>query len=271
MLPNCEEFIPVWFGILKAGAVMSSINTAYKGDFLSWTINLVEAKKLVISDEYLDRLDLIKAELPLLEHVIVWGSAKREGPEPALPHEPLAELMSAPDSEPDGIAYSWTDDARIMFTSGTTGRSKGVIKQNAADYFSARSALESAVVRRGVPLEGLADEVYFSCLPLFHSNAQVLCAYPALLAGGPGGLRGALLGDALLAAGHRRRGDHLQLDRRDGLLPLERAPLPARPGPPRAHGLGGAGARRTCTTSSRSASASRSPRATGSPRPGWPR
>ena len=50
MLPNCEEFLPVWYGILKAGAVMSSINTAYKGDFLSWTINLVEAKKLVISD-----------------------------------------------------------------------------------------------------------------------------------------------------------------------------------------------------------------------------
>ncbi len=44
MLPNCEEFLPVWFGILKAGAVMSSINTAYKGDFLSWTINLVEAR-----------------------------------------------------------------------------------------------------------------------------------------------------------------------------------------------------------------------------------
>jgi len=67
MLPNCEEFIPVWFGILKAGAVMSSINTAYKGDFLSWTINLVEARKLVISDEFLDRLDLIKGELPALE------------------------------------------------------------------------------------------------------------------------------------------------------------------------------------------------------------
>ena len=146
------------------------------------TINLVEARKLVISDEYLDRLDLIKAELPNLEHVIVWDSAKREGPDPALPHEPLGELMSAPDAEPDGIAYSWTDDARIMFTSGTTGRSKGVIKQNAADYFSARSALESAMVRGGVPLEGLADEVYFSCLPLFHSNAQVLSGYPALVA-----------------------------------------------------------------------------------------
>ena len=91
--------------------------------------------------------------------------------------------MAAPDAEPDGIAYSWTDDARIMFTSGTTGRSKGVIKQNAADYFSARSAVEAMAVGRGCAPADLAGETYFSCLPLFHSNPQVLCAYPALLVG----------------------------------------------------------------------------------------
>ncbi|MCU0280495.1 MAG: AMP-binding protein [Acidimicrobiia bacterium] len=116
MLPNCEEFLPVWFGILKAGAVMSSINTAYKGDFLSWTINLVEARKLVIADSYLDRLDFIKAELPKLEHVIVLKTGAQAGPDPSLRWESLDELMSGSDAEPD-VAYSWVDDARIMFTS----------------------------------------------------------------------------------------------------------------------------------------------------------
>jgi crotonobetaine/carnitine-CoA ligase len=183
MLPNCEEFLPVWFGILKAGAVMSSINTAYKGDFLSWTINLVEARKLIISDRYLDRLDLIKAELPLLEHVIVAEQGPKEGPDPTLPWEPLSALMQASDSEP-GLQYSWTDDARIMFTSGTTGRSKGVIKQNAADYFSARGLLEVVSATAQKSVESLSEDTFFSCLPLFHSNAQVLSGYPALVAGG---------------------------------------------------------------------------------------
>jgi carnitine-CoA ligase len=185
MLPNCAEFLPVWYGILKAGAVMSSINTAYKGDFLSWTINLVEARKLVISDLYLDRLDLIKDELPLLEHVIVMRTGKQEGPDPAKwKWEPLEELLTGSDAEPDGVEYSWTDDARIMFTSGTTGRSKGVIKQNAADYFSARGLLEVVSATAGKSVEDLSEDTFFSCLPLFHSNAQVLSGYPALVAGG---------------------------------------------------------------------------------------
>jgi crotonobetaine/carnitine-CoA ligase len=183
LLPNCEEFVPVWYGIRKAGAVMSPINTAYKGDFLSWTINLVESKVLIVSDAFLDRLDLIKDELPLLELVITLAGDRREGPDPdRWAWEPFEALTDAPDSEPD-VAHSWVDDARIMFTSGTTGRSKGVIKQNAADYFSARSAVEALAVRRAMTQEDLAAETYFSCLPLFHSNPQVLCAYPALLVG----------------------------------------------------------------------------------------
>ena len=183
MLPNCEEFLQCWYGILKAGAVMSSINTAYKGDFLSWTINLVQARTLFISDAFLDRLHFIADEVPLLERVIVVPSQSPTGPDPSVAFESLAALMDAPADEP-GVDYAWTDDARIMFTSGTTGRSKGVIKQNAADYFSARGSLEYMSKRRGITVDDMHAETWFSCLPLFHSNAQVLTAYPALIAGG---------------------------------------------------------------------------------------
>ena len=173
MLPNCEQFVPIWFGILKAGAVMSPINTAYRGEFLAWPINLVEARVLVIADTYLDRLGAIAPDLVRLERVVVVPTG-----DDAAPHSdhflPVDVLTDAPATEPDRT-WAWTDDARIMFTSGTTGRSKGVIKQHAADYYSARGAIEALAITE--------QDTLFSCLPLFHSNAQVISAYPALIAG----------------------------------------------------------------------------------------
>ena len=174
LLPNCEDHLPLWFGILKAGGVQSPINLAYRGDFLSWVLNLPESRFLVIGDGHLDRLAQVAGELPCLEHVVVWSSGAASGPDPAVRWEPFDALLEAPDGEP-GVEITWVDDARIMFTSGTTGRSKGVIKQHASDYFSGRTYNEVCGVT--------AEDTVFTCLPLFHSNAQVLACYPAMIAG----------------------------------------------------------------------------------------
>ena len=176
MLPNCEDHLPIWFGILKAGGVQCPVNTAYKGDFLSWVLNLPRSRFLVISAEFLDRLSAVADQLPLLEEIIVWSPEISAVPvPPGLRSRSFGEFVAgAPESEP-GVPVSWTDDARIMFTSGTTGRSKGVVKQHASDYFSGRTYNEVCGVT--------ATDTLFSCLPLFHSNAQVLGAYPAMIAG----------------------------------------------------------------------------------------
>jgi len=174
LLPNCLENVLIWFGIQKAGGVQCPINLAYRGDFLSWVINLPRSRFLVISDAYLDRLDQVAGDLPDLERVVVWSSGERAGPDPRLPWEPVEALFEAPDAEP-ATEPAWTDDARIMFTSGTTGRSKGAIKQHASDYFSGRTYIEVCGVTE--------EDTLFTCLPLFHSNAQVLATYPAMIAG----------------------------------------------------------------------------------------
>jgi crotonobetaine/carnitine-CoA ligase len=174
LMPNSVDQVAVWFGILRAGGVQSPINLAYLGDFLSWVINLPQSRFLVISDDLLDRLDHVADELPAVEHVFVWSSGAPHGPNPKVLFEPFAVLDDAPDTDP-GVEVTWVDDARIMFTSGTTGRSKGVIKQHASDYFSGRTYNNVCGVTE--------DDVFYTCLPLFHSNAQVLNCYPAMIAG----------------------------------------------------------------------------------------
>ena len=174
LMPNSVDQVALWFGILRAGGVQSPINLAYRGDFLSWVINLPESRFLVISDDLLDRLDKVADELPLLEHVFLWSSDAPNGPNPKVNFEPFAVLDDAPDTDP-GVEVTWVDDARVMFTSGTTGRSKGVIKQHASDYFSGRTYNEVCGVTE--------DDVFYTCLPLCHSNAQMLSCYPAMIAG----------------------------------------------------------------------------------------
>ena len=174
LMPNSIDQVALWFGILRAGGVQSPINLAYRGDFLSWVINLPQSRFLVISDDLMDRLDHVADDLPVLEHVFVWSSGAPRGPNPKVPFEPFAVLDDAPDTDP-GVEVTWVDDARIMFTSGTTGRSKGVIKQHASDYFSGRTYNNVCGVTE--------DDIFYTCLPLFHSNAQVLNCYPAMIAG----------------------------------------------------------------------------------------
>ena len=174
LMPNCAAQFPVWFGIQRAGGVESPINLAYRGDFLSWVVNLPRSRFLVIADTHLDRLAQVREDLPHLERVIVHETG--EAPDARWPAgaESLGALFEEWPRDP-AIEIGWTSDARIMFTSGTTGRSKGAIKQQASDYFSGRTYCE---------VVGLtADDTVFSCLPLFHSNAQVLAAYPAMIAG----------------------------------------------------------------------------------------
>ena len=78
MLPNCPDFIYIWFGLAKIGAVEVPVNTNYKGEFLRHIIDQSDSRILLIDVQYLDRLKIIEHDLKKLEKVIVLGDLKSQ-------------------------------------------------------------------------------------------------------------------------------------------------------------------------------------------------
>jgi len=175
LLPNCEQYVFSWFGMHKIGAVQVPINTAYKMDFLQYAIDFSESKILITNNEYLERVVPIQDALPKLEKIIVFGNGQGIV-DPGIKKIPLLDFseVEKESRENPGIEVTFADPERIMFTSGTTGRSKGVFRAHAAAYWSAHNYIKIVGVT--------SEDVLFTSLPLFHANAQALCVFPALLA-----------------------------------------------------------------------------------------
>jgi crotonobetaine/carnitine-CoA ligase len=178
-MPNSSDYVLTWFGILKMGGVMVPINTAYKMDFLQYIIDSSDSKALFIAEEYLDRMLPIAERIPQIERVIVWartgtGQFDSQGFD-TKPMIPFSEFINNQGEDEPDTKITHLDHARLMYTSGTTGRSKGVVRPCQADYQSARNYAEV--------MDVWEDDICFTCLPLFHSNAMVMTVYPALIMG----------------------------------------------------------------------------------------
>jgi crotonobetaine/carnitine-CoA ligase len=110
------------------------------------------------------------------ERAVVRGSARAAEPL-GLPTAALSELERAPGKEPDDRELFLGDTAAILWTSGTTGRSKGVMQSHNVWIRAALDGAENALLREG--------EVIYSCLPMYQSAAWVANVYRALVCGVP--------------------------------------------------------------------------------------
>jgi crotonobetaine/carnitine-CoA ligase len=174
-LPNSLEMVYSWFGCSKAGAIDVPINLANKGFFLSHVINNSESKVLIIDRELLDRLKLIEDDLLNLKTVIIRskpGSAT-EIPKLKFDVKHYEELLANSLQRPQ-VEIRPGDTQNILYTSGTTGPSKGVMMSHGQIYVEASECAELE--------EATSEDVYFTSLPVFHANARYLSILPAMLA-----------------------------------------------------------------------------------------
>ncbi|CAB4767053.1 unannotated protein [freshwater metagenome] len=134
MLPNGFEALDAWLSLGWLRAVEVPLNTAYLGRMLHYALLTADVTMLMVGAEFVERLEPLLDELPLLRHVIVVG-----GPVPTwLAHAvPSActldeHLDGHVPREFDGPRYR--DIEAIIYTSGTTGPSKGVLVPWASAY-----------------------------------------------------------------------------------------------------------------------------------------
>lgn len=171
MLPNCPEYLYCWFGLAKIGAVMVPVNTAHKGELLQYIIDSSDAEMIVTDEALLGRIRQVEAQLGKVKRILVqgWHSGLGTG---KIETSALADLARA-SSEPPRADVKHSDPMTILFTSGTTGPSKGVVMSHHYYYHAAR------IIGRGMGYG--PDDVLYTCLPLFHVNAQVCTVLAALL------------------------------------------------------------------------------------------
>jgi crotonobetaine/carnitine-CoA ligase len=177
LLPKSLEMVYSWFGCSKAGVTDVPINLANKGFFISHVINNSESRVLIIDRDLLDRLKLVEDDLPKLETVIIRSrpGSTAEIPKLKFHVKHYKELLSASSERPQ-VDLKPGDTQSILYTSGTTGPSKGVMMCHGQIYVEASECVEVE--------QATADDVYFTSLPVFHANARYLSVLPAMLADG---------------------------------------------------------------------------------------
>jgi len=163
ILPNAPEFLWAWFGAARIGAPGVPVNTALKGDGLVHIVDHSDSETLIVHADLLDRVDPVRSRLPKLKRVVVVGG--EAGDDVA-----WDRLIQASPEGADDESIGASDLMLIMYTSGTTGLPKGVVIPQAqivgVPFLAAMAGLTS-------------DDVFYTCLPLFHANAALISIWGA--------------------------------------------------------------------------------------------
>lgn len=177
MLDPTTDYLAAWFGTSWSGGVDVPVNTALKGELLQHVLASSGSSVLVIDGRFMPRLH--DMELPDLRHVVFVGEPGAKTPRGVAAH-PMDELLAS-DALKGPVNREESDLLYVMFTSGTTGPSKGVMLSNRGAMWNVRSWLD---------ILGLTEQdVGYSMFPLFHVTARSAVISSTLWAGGRVALR----------------------------------------------------------------------------------
>ena len=159
LMMNCLEWLPIYFGIIKTGAVVVPFNFRYSSDEIKYCMELSDAEILFFGPQFIGRLESIVDEMSQGRLMIYVGE---NCPTFA---ESYHELVADCSSRAPGIKITDDDDGAIYFSSGTTGFPKAILHKH-------RSLSHAAKVEQNH--HGQTHDDVFLCIPpLYHTGAKM--------------------------------------------------------------------------------------------------
>lgn len=169
LLMNCLEWLPVYFGILKTGALAVPLNYRYTSEEIKYCLELAEVDALLFGPEFIGRMEEICDRIPRVKLLFYIGDTC-----PTFAENYLHLAANFSSVKPD-IPLSDEDDAAIYFSSGTTGFPKAILHDHT-------SLVQSCQLEQ--KHHGQTHEDVFLCIPpLYHTGAKMHW-FGSLISGG---------------------------------------------------------------------------------------
>ncbi|NLL45691.1 MAG: acyl--CoA ligase [Clostridiales bacterium] len=170
LLMNCLEWLPIYFGILRAGALAVPLNYRYTAEEIKYCLDLSDATFLIFGPEFVDRIESIRDKLPNIKQQFYVGT---QCPDYA---QSYFKFISYCSSRNPNIPLSDEDDAAIYFSSGTTGFPKAILHKHRSLMHAALCEQEHHGQRRG--------DCFLCMPPLYHTGAKMHW-FGSLVSGSP--------------------------------------------------------------------------------------
>lgn len=160
LLMNCLEWLPIYFGILKTGALAVPMNYRYAADEIKYCADLADVKILVFGPEFTERVTSVKDEMNIDDYFFV--GKHDETPTYA---DNYAEMTYYCSTVVPPVEITDDDYAAIYFSSGTTGFPKAILHTHAALVHSCKAEQNHHSQSR--------DDVFLCIPPLYHTGAKM--------------------------------------------------------------------------------------------------
>jgi acyl-CoA synthetase (AMP-forming)/AMP-acid ligase II len=159
LLMNCIEWLPIYFGVLKTGALAVPMNFRYTAEEIAYCLDLSDASVLVTGPEFVGRVEQVMPRLGAIRHFFFVGD---DTPDFADNYESYICYCS---STAPAVELLEQDDAAIYFSSGTTGFPKAILHSH--------EALVSACLTEQKHHGQTKDDVFLCIPPLYHTGAKM--------------------------------------------------------------------------------------------------